>query len=151
MENLQSWKASWKSWRSTFVALRTLNMHSSRNLRHCVSQPYSTTSNIIVLYILFFKFFEGSREKKRVYVFIVFFASRQNPIKHNLRTFIKYWTMNLTIIIIVSIDTFFNRKTISKIADTIKEKNAPNADIKWLISIYFPKSPSSVSSNDLLS
>ena len=34
-------------------------LRSSLNVRDHVSQPYSTTSNIIVLYILIFKFLEG--------------------------------------------------------------------------------------------
>jgi len=44
----------------------TLSLHSSLNVRDHVSQPYSTTDNIIVLYILIFKFLERSLEAKSV-------------------------------------------------------------------------------------
>jgi len=47
--------------------LNTLILRSSLNVRDHVSQPYSTTSNIIVLHILIFKFLEKSREDKRVW------------------------------------------------------------------------------------
>ena len=40
------------------------SLHSSLNVRDHASQPYSTTGNIIVLYILIFKFSERSREEK---------------------------------------------------------------------------------------
>ena len=40
----------------------TLSLHSSLNVRDHVSQPYSTTGNIIVLYILIFNFLERSAE-----------------------------------------------------------------------------------------
>ena len=40
-----------------------LSLHSSLNVRDHISQPYSTTGNIIVLYILIIKFLERSREK----------------------------------------------------------------------------------------
>ena len=45
----------------------TLSHRSSLNERDRVLQPYSTTGNIIVLYILIFKLQEGSREDKSVW------------------------------------------------------------------------------------
>ena len=45
----------------------TLSLHSSLNVRDHASQPYSTTDNIIVLYILIFIFLERSREDKSVW------------------------------------------------------------------------------------
>ena len=47
--------------------LNTLSLCSSLNVRDHVSQPYSTTGNITVLYILIFKFLERSREDKSVW------------------------------------------------------------------------------------
>ena len=43
------------------------NPHFSLNVRDHVSQPYSTTGNIIVLYILIFKFLGKSQEDKSVW------------------------------------------------------------------------------------
>ena len=40
----------------------TVSRSSSLNVRGHVSQPYSTTSNIIVSYVIIFKFSERSRE-----------------------------------------------------------------------------------------
>ena len=45
----------------------TLSLHSSLNVRDHVSQSYNTTGNIIVLYILIFKFLGGSREDQSVW------------------------------------------------------------------------------------
>ena len=45
----------------------TLSLDSSLNVRDYVSQPYITTGNIIVLYILIFKFFERNREDKSLW------------------------------------------------------------------------------------
>jgi hypothetical protein len=42
-------------------------LHSSLNIRDLVSQPYRTTSNIIGLYNLIFKFLERSLEDKSVW------------------------------------------------------------------------------------
>ena len=45
----------------------TLSLDSSLNVRDHVPQPYSTTGNIIVLYILIFKLLEKSLEDKSVW------------------------------------------------------------------------------------
>ena len=45
----------------------TLSLHSSLNVRDNVSQPYSTTGNIIVLCILIFQFSERIREDESVW------------------------------------------------------------------------------------
>jgi hypothetical protein len=42
-------------------------MRSSLNVRDHALQSYSTTGNIIVLYVLIFKFLERSREDKIVW------------------------------------------------------------------------------------
>jgi len=47
--------------------LNTLSLHSSLNVRDHVSQPYGTTGNIIVLYILIFKFLERILDDKSVW------------------------------------------------------------------------------------
>ena len=46
---------------------KALSLHSSFNVRDHASQPYSTTGNIIVLYISILKFLERSREEKSVW------------------------------------------------------------------------------------
>ena len=53
--------------RLRFLFSNTLSLHSFLNVRGHVLQPYSTTGNIIVLYILIFKFLERSREDKSVW------------------------------------------------------------------------------------
>ena len=50
--------------RLRILCSNTLSLHSSLNVRDHVSQPYSTTGNIIVLYILIFKFLERSLSYK---------------------------------------------------------------------------------------
>ena len=55
--------------RKRILLSNTLSLHSSINVRDHVSQPYSTTDNIIVLYIRIsiFNFLERSRENKSVW------------------------------------------------------------------------------------
>ena len=53
--------------RLRILFLNTLNLHSSLNVRDHVSQPYSTTGNIIVLNIVIFKFLGRSRGDKSVW------------------------------------------------------------------------------------
>jgi len=45
----------------------TLSFLSSCNVSDQVSQPYKTTSKIIILYISIFKFLDSSLEGKRFY------------------------------------------------------------------------------------
>ena len=64
------WSLPYSSFRSLLnpnIRLRilfsnTISLHSSLIVRDHVSQPYSTTGNIIVLYILIIKFLEKSPE-----------------------------------------------------------------------------------------
>jgi hypothetical protein len=68
-ERYKLWSSSlWRLYYFSFASLlspniflrilfwNTLSLHSFLNVRDHVSQPYSTTGNIIVLYILIFKF-----------------------------------------------------------------------------------------------
>ena len=50
--------------RLRILFLNILSLHSSLNVRDHASYPYGTIVNIIVLYILIFKFLESSREDK---------------------------------------------------------------------------------------
>ena len=52
--------------RLKILFLNTFSLCFSLNVRHHISQPHSTIGNIVVLYILIFKFFERSREDKSV-------------------------------------------------------------------------------------
>ena len=45
----------------------SLSLCFSHDLRENFSQPYSTTVNIIILYILYVKLLEGSQEGKSVW------------------------------------------------------------------------------------
>ena len=45
----------------------TLSFLSSRNVNDQVSHPYKTTSKVIVLYFLTFKFLDSNLEDKRFY------------------------------------------------------------------------------------
>ena len=47
--------------------LNTLSLHCCSNVKYYVSKPYNTNDNIIVLYILIFKFLERSRKDKSIW------------------------------------------------------------------------------------
>ena len=53
--------------RLSILFSNTLSLDSSLNVRDHVSQLYSRTGNIIVLYILIFKSLESSREDQNVW------------------------------------------------------------------------------------
>ena len=53
--------------RLSILFSNTLSLCFSINIRAHVSHPYSTTDNIIVLYILSFKLFERTQESKSVW------------------------------------------------------------------------------------
>ena len=56
--------------RLKIVFSNTLSLHSSLNIRYHISHPYRTTGNIIVSYILIFKFLE--RSEKTSFMIIVY-------------------------------------------------------------------------------
>ena len=79
-ERYKLWNSSlWSLFHSPFSSLlgpnirlrilfsNTPRLDSSLNVRDHVSEPYSKTGNIIVLYILIFKFLERSLEDKSVW------------------------------------------------------------------------------------
>ena len=51
------------SQQSRILFSNNFSLHSSLNARDHASQPYCTAENIIVLYILIFKFLKRSREE----------------------------------------------------------------------------------------
>ena len=78
-ERYKLWGSLWNLLHSPFSSLfganiclrilfsNTLCLHSSLNVRDHVSKPYSTTGNIIVSYILIFKFLDRSLDDKSVW------------------------------------------------------------------------------------
>jgi hypothetical protein len=53
--------------RVSILFSNTLSLRSSIDARDHISQPYGKTDNVIVLYILIFKFLERSRKEKSVW------------------------------------------------------------------------------------
>ena len=63
------------SFQDKYIYLKNPYLHSSLNVRDLVSQPYSTTGSITVLYISIFKFLERSLEEKECLDWIITWIS----------------------------------------------------------------------------